>query len=82
MSYPHYKRNGDTFYKVVEEGVITKIEPDAGLDYYSHCGLVVEEAEEMVEGFDDSDVNDWEAVCADVKQCSRVGSRPNIPPPH
>lgn len=74
-----YRRSGDAFYKLDEAG-ITKIEPDSNLDYYQYVGLTGENPLE-VEEYDVIEEGDWDAVLDDVKECARVGSRPNIPPP-
>lgn len=79
-SYPYFRRNGDDFYKIVSEGVVTKISPDSGKDYYDYAGLTGED-EETVMGYDEMDSKTWDDVKDDVEKCSRVGSRPNIPPP-
>ena len=81
MAYPQYRRNGNTFYKVIEEGLITKIEPDTAIEFYQYCGLTAE-SEGEVNQYDECSVQDWEDVCNDLKTVSRVGSRPSIPPPH
>ena len=80
MAYPQYRRNGNTFYKVIESGLITKIEPNEAIEFYQYCGLTAESAEE-VEAYSECPVQDWEDVCNDLKTVSRIGSRPSIPPP-
>lgn len=80
MGYPYFRRSGDTFYKVIEENLVTKIEPDANIDYYQYAGLTGEDYEEVL-GYTEIPEQDWNDVLDDVKECSRVGSRPNIPPP-
>ena len=79
MAYPQYRRNGNTFYKVIEDGLVTKIQPDEAIEFYQYCGRTAEPAEE-VETFEECPVQDWEDVCNDVKDCNRIGSRPDIPP--
>lgn len=74
-----YRRNGDTFYKV-EDGVVTKIEPDTNIDYYQYVGLTGESSTEVLE-YDETDEETWDTVLDDVVHCARIGSRPNIPPP-
>lgn len=82
MAYPQYRRNGNTFYKVIEDGLVTKIQPDEAIEFYQYCGLTAE-SEEEVYNYAECPVEDWNTVSNDVKECSRVGSRPNIPaPPH
>lgn len=76
---PEYRRFGDTFYKVDGE-IVTKIEPDAFLNYYQYVGLSGEQAAEVLD-YNESGEDDWNNVLSDVKECARVGSRPNIPPP-
>lgn len=80
MSYPYYRRDGDAFYKIIEEGVVTKIEPDPGLDYYQYAGLTGEDEETVME-YDEIPFKDWDSVVDDLKECTRIGARPNIPPP-
>lgn len=81
MAYPSYRRSGNTFYKVVSEELITKIEPDENVDFYQHCGKTTED-EATVMAFNECPVQDWNTVCNDLSQTARVGSRPSIPPPH
>lgn len=76
----NYRRSGNAFYKVHDNGSVTKIEPDANLDYYEYCGLTGEDVGEVL-GYDECPVDDFESIMNDVKECARVGSRPNIPPP-
>lgn len=76
---PQYKRFGDTFYKIDGE-IITKIEPDTGMNYYQYVGLSGEDIQEVL-SYDTIGEDDWNEVLNDVKECARVGSRPNIPPP-
>lgn len=78
--YPIYRRNGDAFYKIVDEETVTKIEPDMALDYYEYCGLTGEDANE-VKNYDPITEQTWDTVLDDMKECCRVGSRPTIPPP-
>lgn len=81
MAYPNYRRNNNTFYNVIDEETITKIEPDSNIDFYQYCGKTNESLVTVL-GYDEITVDDWNAVCNDLKETARVGSRPNIPPPH
>lgn len=80
MGYPYYRRLDDTFYRVIEDGLVSKIEPDTNKDYYQYVGLTGEDYEEVL-GYPEISEQDWDAVLDDLKECARVGSRPNIPPP-
>lgn len=80
MAYPNYRRNNNSFYHIIDEETITKIEPDANVDYYQYCGKTTEDLVTVL-SYPESSVEDWMAVCNDLKETARVGSRPNIPPP-
>lgn len=80
MPYPNYRRNGDTFYNVIDDETITKIAPDENLEYYQFVGKTTETLAEVME-YPECPSDDWMAVCNDLKEVARVGSRPNIPPP-